>query len=53
MASMGSMLDALHAGYMPETIQTTTPMSMATGTYMILAGSKKYAVVPIIASTTV
>ena len=32
--------------------QTTTPISMAAGTYRILAGWKKYAVVPIIASTT-
>src|SRR5208337_1748664 len=52
-ASIGSIFDALHAGYIPEITQTTTPTAIAAGTYRMLAGWKKYAVVPIIASTTV
>ena len=27
-ASIGSMFDAIHAGYSPEATQTTTPMTM-------------------------
>ena len=52
-ASMGSMLDALQADTPRKMTQTATPIDMAAGTYMILAVWKKYAVVPIIASTTV
>jgi hypothetical protein len=46
------MFEALHAGYNPDTTQTTIPIIIPSGTYMMLSGRKKYVVLPIIALTT-